>query len=110
MKKTPYQSCLFQKKFKSSKKIDDYARSLSSKVEQVSASLISSWQGVRIIRADGRMFDDIRPLVRLNVNIAIKEKNRMETGSYGSGGRHEISLLTNEENWKKHVDEGHLRC
>ena len=100
----------FSEKIQILKKVDDYARSLSSKVEQVSASLISSWQGVRIIRADGRMFDDIRPLVRLNVNIAIKEKNRMETGSYGSGGRHEISLLTNEENWKKHVDEAYSQA
>ena len=100
----------FSEKIKTLKKIDDYARNKSTNVKQVSASLISSWQGVRIIRADGRIVDDIRPLVRLNINIAIKEKNRMETGSYGSGGRHGYNILVAEENWKKHVDEAYRQA
>jgi TldD protein len=51
------------------------------------------------------MLDDIRPLVRLGVNITVKNKNKMETGSYGSGGRHGYDLLLDEKNWKYHVDE-----
>ena len=51
------------------------------------------------------MIDDIRPLVRMGVNIAVKDNNKMETGSYGSGGRHGYEILFNEENWRHHVDE-----
>ena len=85
--------------------IDNYARNKNDKVEQVSISLASTWEAVRILRADGQMIDDIRPLVRMGVNIAVKDNNKMETGSYGSGGRHGYEILFNEENWKYHVDE-----
>ena len=101
----PISEIEFKEKIKILQNIDEYARSLNNKVEQVSVSLASSWEAIRILRADGQMLDDIRPLVRLGVNIAVKEKNKMETGSYGSGGRHGYNILLEEKNWKYHVDE-----
>ena len=101
----PISEIEFKEKIKVLQNIDEYARSLNNKVEQVSVSLASSWEAIRILRADGQMLDDIRPLVRLGVNIAVKEKNKMETGSYGSGGRHGYNILLEEKNWKYHVDE-----
>jgi len=101
----PISEIEFKEKIKVLQNIDKYARSLNNKVEQVSVSLASSWEAIRILRADGQMLDDIRPLVRLGVNIAVKEKNKMETGSYGSGGRHGYNILLEEKNWKYHVDE-----
>ena len=101
----PISEIEFKEKIKVLQNIDEYARSLNNKVEQVSVSLASSWEAIRILRADGQMLDDIRPLVRLGVNIAVKEKNKMETGSYGSGGRHGYNILLEEKNWKYHVNE-----
>ena len=101
----PISAIEFKEKIKVLQNINEYARSLNNKVEQVSVSLAASWEAVRILRADGQMFDDIRPLVRLGVNIAVKNNNKMETGSYGSGGRHGYDLLLDEKNWKFHVDE-----
>jgi len=101
----PISSVEFKEKVKVLQNINEYARSLNNKVEQVSVSLASSWEAVRILRADGQMLDDIRPLVRLGVNITVKNKNKMETGSYGSGGRYGYDLLLDEKNWKYHVDE-----
>ena len=101
----PISEIEFKEKIKVLQNIDKYARSLNNKVEQVSVSLASSWEAIRILRADEQMLDDIRPLVRLGVNIAVKEKNKMETGSYGSGGRHGYNILLEEKNWKYHVDE-----
>ena len=95
----------FDKKIKVLKDINEYARSINNKVEQVSINLASSWEAIRILRADGEMLDDIRPLVRLGVNIAVKENDKMETGSYGSGGRHDYNVVLDEKNWKFHVDE-----
>ena len=46
----------------------------------------------------------------MNINIAIKKNGKMETGSYGSGGRHESSILIDENNWKKHVDEAYRQA
>ena len=67
--------------------IDAYARSRDPRVKQVMASFSGVWQGVQIIRADGRRVADIRPLVRLGVSIVVGEDDRMETGSSGAGGR-----------------------
>ena len=101
----PIPSLDFDKKIKVLQDINEYARSVNSKVEQVSINLAGSWEAIRILRSDGEMLDDVRPLVRLGVNIAVKDNEKMETGSYGSGGRHNYDVLLSEENWKFHVDE-----
>lgn len=106
----PISETPFSKKIEILKNIDSYARSLSNNVEQVSVGLSSNWQGIRIIKPDGKILDDIRPLVRMNINIAINKNGKMETGSYGSGGRHEASILIDENNWKKHVDEAYRQA
>ena len=67
--------------------IDAYARDKDSRVRQVMASLSGEWQAVQILRAGGQRAADIRPLVRLNVSVVVGEGERMESGSYGGGGR-----------------------
>ena len=85
--------------------IDAYARGLDPRVRQVMASMSGVWQAVQIIRADGSRVADIRPLVRVNVSIMVGEGDRMETGSYGSGGRFAYERYLDPANWKRHVDE-----
>jgi TldD protein len=85
--------------------IDAYARGLDPRVRQVMASISGVWQAVQIIRADGTRVADIRPLVRVNVSIMVGEGDRMETGSYGSGGRFGYERYLDPANWKRHVDE-----
>ena len=85
--------------------IDAYARSRDPRVKQVMAALSGSWQAVRIMRPDGIEVGDIRPLVRLNVNIAVEKDGRMETGSYGSGGRLTYEGFLDPKAWKASVDE-----
>jgi TldD protein len=85
--------------------IDAYARGRDSRVRQVMASLAGVWQGVQIIRADGRRVADIRPLVRLNVAIVVGEGDRMETGSSGAGGRVAYERYLDPQQWKAQVDE-----
>ena len=47
--------------------IDAAARARDPRVAQVSVSLSGSWSVVEIVRADGFVSTDVRPLVRLNV-------------------------------------------
>ncbi|MEI6985221.1 MAG: DNA gyrase modulator, partial [Rhodospirillaceae bacterium] len=61
--------------------IDDYARSLDSRVRQVSIGMFAEWQAVQIIRADGCRVADLRPLVRLSVSVICADGERMEHGS-----------------------------
>ena len=85
--------------------IDEYARSRDPRVRQVMASLSGVWQAVQIVRPDGRRVADIRPLVRLNVAVMVAEGERMETGSYGSGGRVTYEGYLDPQRWRANVDE-----
>ncbi len=85
--------------------IDAYARARDERVRQVSVSLSGEWQAVEIIRADGAGVADIRPLVRLNVSVVVEQDGRMETGSYGVGGRRGFADYIAPERWRAQVDE-----
>jgi TldD protein len=85
--------------------IDAYVRAKDPRVRQVSCSLSGSWQAVQILRADGHRVADIRPLVRLNVSVVVEKDGRMESGSYGTGGRVGYDLYLQPSTWKAAADE-----
>ena len=101
----PLQSVDFAAKVKLLEEIDAYARGKDPRVRQVMASLTGSWQAVEILRPDGSRVGDIRPLVRLGVSVVVEDGKRKETGSYGSGGRHDYAALITPESWRHHVEE-----
>ena len=74
-------------------KINSYARKLDSSVKQVSVGINGNFQNVEIVKLGGNTFYDSRPLVRMNVSISIEKNGRVETGSYGFGGRHMYDRL-----------------
>src|SRR6478736_6619472 len=84
--------------------IDAAARARDPRVAQVSVSLTGSWSVVEIVRADGFVATDVRPLVRLNVSIVAKQGERRETGSYGLGGRYLYDSLFEPETWNRAID------
>ena len=53
--------------------IDAFLRGRDPRVRQVTASLAASWQQVEIMRADGRVASDVRPLVRFSVAVVVGE-------------------------------------
>jgi len=85
--------------------IDAYARKKDPRVRQVSCSLSGEWQAIEIIRPDGAVMRDIRPLVRLNVSVVVGDGDRQESGSYGAGGRTGYAAYLGPEAWQHHVDE-----
>ena len=85
--------------------IDAYARAKDPRVKQVMASLLGSWQAVRIVRADGTHASDVRPLVRLNIAVMMADGERMEMGSHGTGGRSLYDRLLQPETWKAAADD-----
>ena len=95
----------FEDKVALLQEIDAYARGLDTRVGQVSASLTGNWQAVELVRADGTVRRDIRPLVRLNVSVVTKAGERQESGSYGIGGRTDYSDILDGDTWKACADE-----
>ncbi|WP_164115132.1 metalloprotease TldD [Sphingorhabdus sp. Alg239-R122] len=86
-------------------KIDAAARARDPRVKQVTAALSGVWSVVEIVRADGFIASDIRPLVRLNVSIVAEQNGRRETGSFGMGGRYLYDQLFEEASWNRAIDE-----
>jgi TldD protein len=95
----------FEAKAKLLQEIDGWLRGRDPRVRQVTASLASSWQHVEILRADGRVARDIRPLVRFSVSVVAGEGDRQETGSYGMGGRKSFGEFLAEDSWKHAAEE-----
>lgn len=95
----------FEDKVKLLQEIDAYARAKDPRVRQVSASLAGSWQVVEILRADGHLVRDVRPMVRLSISVVAGNDERQESGSFGCGGREGFERFITTENWQGGVDE-----
>ncbi|MEP4031152.1 metalloprotease TldD [Roseibium polysiphoniae] len=95
----------FEDKVKLLQEIDAYARARDPRVRQVTASLAGSWQVVDILRADGHRVRDVRPMVRMSINVVAGNDERQESGSFGCGGREGFARFITAENWQSGVDE-----
>ncbi len=101
----PIGSPSFEAKAKLLAEIDAHLRNADPRVRQVTASLAASWQHVEIVRGDGQIVRDIRPLVRLNVSVVVGDGDRQESGSYGAGGRKGFGEFVAEDSWKHAAQE-----
>ncbi len=102
---SPLDAVPFEAKVRLLESIDAAARARDPRVAQVSASLAASWSVVEIVRADGFVAHDVRPLVRLNVSIVAESGGRRETGSFGMGGRRLYDDLFEPATWNRAIDE-----
>ena len=94
----------FAKKVALCQEIDAAARARDPRVAQVSVVLAGVWSVVEIVRPDGFVAHDVRPLVRLNVQIMVEQNGRRETGYHGFGGRHLYDELFETASWNRAVD------
>jgi TldD protein len=100
----PLSGVPFADKVELCQKIDAAARARDSRVCQVSVTLSASWSVVDIVRADGFVASDLRPLVRLGVQIIAERNGRRETGYHGIGGRYLYGRLFADEQWNRAID------
>jgi TldD protein len=101
----PLASPGFAEKVSLLQEIDAWARARDPRVAQVSVSLIGERRVVEILRGDGRLIRDIRPLCRLNVQITAERDGRRESGTSGAGGRAGFEAWITPERWQGQVDE-----
>jgi TldD protein len=85
--------------------IDAFARARDPRVVQVMASLAGERRTIEILRADGRLLRDVRPLVRINVQVTVEQDGRRESGSAGAGGRAGFEAWISPDKWRAEVDE-----
>ena len=95
----------FARKVELCQKIDAAARARDPRIVQVSVGLSGSWGVVEIVRPDGFVATDIRPLVRLNVSVVVEQNGKRESGYFGTGGRYLYTRLFDEAVWNRAIDE-----
>ena len=86
-------------------KVERLAKAKDKRIVQVMASVSTSWDLVLIADGEGTLAADVRPLVRFNVSVVVKEGDRRETGSFGTGGRFAYERVLGGDTWKRGVDE-----
>jgi TldD protein len=94
----------FAQKVALCERIDAAARARDPRVAQVSVALSGSWSVVDIVRANGLVASDVRPLVRLGVQIVVEQNGRREIGYHGLGGRYLYEGLFEEQQWNRAID------
>jgi TldD protein len=87
------------------RQVDAYARSRDSRVSQVIVSLAATHETILVASTDGTLAADIRPLVRLNVNVIAEHEGRREQGNDGGGGRFSYRALLENGAWRDMADE-----
>ena len=83
-------------KVKLLERVEKIARAKDPRVVQVMAGLAGEYDVVLVVRSDGVLAADIRPLVRVSVTVIAEQNGRREMGSSGGGGRYDYSYFTDE--------------
>jgi TldD protein len=84
-------------------RIERLARARDPRVVQVMASLWAEHDTVLVVRSDGLLAADVRPMVRLSVSVIAESGGRREQGSRGGGGRSGLDFFDDA------IVEGYVR-
>jgi len=77
-------------------RIERMARALDPRVTQVMAWLAGEFEVVLVARSDGVLAADVRPLVRLSLQVLVEANGRREQGSAGGGGRFDYAYFAED--------------
>ena len=90
----PIASLSAEAKVKLLERLETYARKIDPRITQVTASIAGEYEVIMVARHDGVMAADVRPLVRLSINVIAESNGRREQGSAGGGGRFDYAYFT----------------
>ncbi len=86
-------------------KIDQRARQKDHRVKQVMIGLTGLHNTILVAGSDGTFAGDVRPLVRLNINVIVEDNGRFEKGGSGGGGRFAYEYFLNDEITDSYIGE-----
>ena len=75
------------------RRLDKLLRAADPRVQQVMVSLAGGVDTILVARSDGMLAADVRPLVRINVQVIVEQNGRRESGYSGGGGRYSYAEL-----------------
>ena len=93
----PIQSIETSKKISLLNLADNLARAKDPRVKEVTASISGSYEVVLVVRPDGALVPDVRPMVRMSVTVIVEQNGRRESASSGGGGRTNYLMFTSDQ-------------
>ncbi|WP_242112236.1 metalloprotease TldD [Luteimonas aquatica] len=87
------------------RRVDKLLRAADPRVQQVMVNLSGAVDTVLVARSDGVLAGDVRPLVRLNVQVIVEQDGRREAGFAGYGGRYSYEELLGDGKPEKFARE-----
>lgn len=85
--------------------LDARARRSDPRVREVIVSLSAVHDVILIAATDGTLAGDVRPLVRVNVQVIAEESGRRESASAGGGGRMTLADLLQSDAPQRYCDD-----
>lgn len=76
--------------------VDAEARAADSRVREVMANLSGLYKAVLVAGSDGRLVTDVRPLIRINVQVIVADGDNRQQGMAGGGARAGYDWLDEE--------------
>ena len=101
----PIESIDTERKLVVLRELDAYCRARDPRVKQVIVSVAAGLDTVLVAASDGTLAADVRPLVRLNVQVIAEADGRREQGYAGGGGRYSLEELLAGERPRRLADE-----
>lgn len=77
-------------------RLEKMARAQDPRVSQVMAGLSAEYDVVMVVRADGSIGADVRPLVRVDCSVVVEHNGRRERGFAGGGARDHFGYFSDE--------------
>ncbi len=101
----PLNSISTEEKVSLLKQLDQAARQKDPRVKQVMIGMTGSQSTILVANSEGQLSGDVRPLVRLNVNVIVEEDGKIEKGGSGGGGRFGYEYFLNDGMAMSYVEE-----
>ena len=75
------------------RRADAQARAADPRVKEVIVSLVAAHDTILVMDHAGEISGDVRPLVRMNVQVIVEQDGRREQGSSGGGARQALDFF-----------------
>ena len=84
--------------------VDDYVRSADKRIVQATIQMMGEGTDVFIMRHDGRIMKDYRPMSFIVISVVARENGREAMGHGNMVSRHIVAEIFKPENWKPAAD------
>jgi TldD protein len=93
----PLDSLSEAKKLDLMRRADAEARAADPRVQEVIVSLVAAHDVILVMDNSGQISGDVRPLVRMNVQVIVEQGGKREQGSSGGGARQALDFFLQDD-------------